>query len=55
MNNFCIEHPNTTYLVNYNEYTSDPTKLKGLFEFLGEEDYYNTHKIEELLSTKLNH
>lgn len=51
--NTAIALPEETFLLRYEEYTSDPTSLKILFDWLGEE--WNEARIREILAHRLTH
>ncbi|UHD14546.1 sulfotransferase [Thiocapsa bogorovii] len=47
------KHPEQTYLVLYDQYAKDPSKLEGLFDFLGEA--FDPVIVGRVLSEKLMH
>ncbi|GHF18515.1 hypothetical protein GCM10017044_11300 [Kordiimonas sediminis] len=50
---YAEKHPDTCYMIKYEDYTADLDQLQGLFDFLGES--FDRAVLEETLSRKLKH
>ena len=50
---YMAQHPDTCHHIHYNDYIADHDKLRGLFDFLGEE--YQPELVRRVMSKPLTH